>query len=118
MSGSDSIVHIEVHRDDAVPTCRVRGEIDASNVDSVFDRLLDCVDADEPGLVLDLEETTSLDSAGIRALFELSRQMRMRGQELRIAVPARLTPFARIGSETATIGVACANGVSRSRSAR
>lgn len=88
MSRSDSIVHVEVHRDDAVPTCRVLGEIDASNVDSVFDRLLGCVDADEPGLVLDLEGTTYLDSAGIRALFELSRQMRIRGQELRIAVPA------------------------------
>jgi anti-sigma B factor antagonist len=88
MTPSDSTVHIEVHRDDAVPTCRVRGEIDASNVDSVLDRLLGCVDADEPGLVLDLGETTYIDSAGIRALFELSRRMRIGGQELRIAAPA------------------------------
>lgn len=88
MSGSDSLVDVEVHHDDAVPICRIRGEIDASNVDAVLDRLLGCVGADEPGLVLDLEGTTYLDSAGIRVLFELSRQMRIRSQELRVAVPA------------------------------
>jgi anti-anti-sigma factor len=88
VSGSAGLVWVSVRVDRSVPICAVRGEIDASNVESVLDQLIDSVPADSPGLVLDLSETVYLDSAGVRILFELSRRLRQRGQELRIVVPA------------------------------
>jgi anti-anti-sigma factor len=87
VSGAAGLVTVQVHDDDSIPICEVRGEIDASNVDSVLDRLVDSVPNDASGLVLDLSRTMYLDSAGVRILFELARRMRARRQELRIAVP-------------------------------
>jgi anti-anti-sigma factor len=72
--------------DRSVPICAVRGEIDASNVEVVLERVLQNVPDDSPGVVLDLSQTDYLDSAGVRILFELTRRLRQRRQELRIAV--------------------------------
>jgi anti-anti-sigma factor len=78
-----------VHRQDrSVPVCELRGELDASNVDNVQTQLLECVTNDVPGLVLDLTDTTYLDSAAVRILFDLARRLRTRRQELRLVVPA------------------------------
>lgn len=87
VSGAAGLVQVQVRDDDSIPVCEVRGEIDASNVDSVLDRLVESVPNDASGLVLDLSRTMYLDSAGVRILFELARRMRARRQELRIAVP-------------------------------
>jgi anti-anti-sigma factor len=87
MSGSAGLVHVVPRVDRSVPICEVEGEIDASNVESVFEQLLRSAPSDGPGLVLDLTRTIYLDSAGVRILFELARRLRTHRQELRIAVP-------------------------------
>jgi anti-anti-sigma factor len=87
MSGAAGLAEITVRVERSVPICAVRGEIDASNVESVLERLVASAPNDSPGLVLDLSETVYLDSAGVRILFELARRMRTRRQELRVAVP-------------------------------
>jgi anti-anti-sigma factor len=81
------LVEVVPRQHQSVPLCELHGELDASNVDSVQGRLLDCVGTDAPGLVLDLTETTYLDSAGVRILFDLARRLRTRRQELRLVVP-------------------------------
>jgi anti-anti-sigma factor len=86
VSGSAGLVEVVPRVDRSVPICTVRGEIDASNVESVLERLLESVPDESPGLVLDLSHTVYLDSAGVRILFELTRRLRQRRQELRIAV--------------------------------
>jgi anti-sigma B factor antagonist len=87
MSGTAGLVQVQSRREGSVPVCEIRGEIDASNVEEVLSRVLASVPNEAPGLVLDLSQTAYLDSAGVRILFELSRRLRTRRQELRIAVP-------------------------------
>jgi anti-anti-sigma factor len=81
------LVEVVARQDRSVPVCELRGELDASNVDRVQTALLDCVTKDVPGLVLDLTDTSYLDSAGVRILFDLARRLRARRQELRLVVP-------------------------------
>jgi anti-anti-sigma factor len=69
-----------------VPIVEISGEIDASNSNDILLGVLDDVPDDVPGLVLDLRHTDYLDSAGIRALFELARRLRARRQQLRLVV--------------------------------
>jgi anti-anti-sigma factor len=81
------LVEVVPRQERSVPVCELRGELDASNVDTVQTRLLECVGNDVPGLVLDLTSTTYLDSAGVRILFDLARRLRTRRQDLRLVVP-------------------------------
>jgi anti-anti-sigma factor len=82
------VVQVVDHIEGSVPVCEIRGELDASNVDQVLDRVVGTCGHEAPGMVLDLERTSYLDSAGVRILFELARRLRSRRQELRVAVPA------------------------------
>jgi anti-anti-sigma factor len=86
VNGSAGLVEVVPRHDQSVPVCAVRGEIDASNVDSVLERLIQSVPTESPGLVLDLSQTVYIDSAGVRILFELTRRLRQRRQELHITV--------------------------------
>jgi anti-anti-sigma factor len=73
------------HRRGAV-VAGVVGEIDLSNVDEIRAALTDAVDHETSGMVLDLSETTYLDSTGIRLLFELAHRMQTRRRRLRLVV--------------------------------
>ncbi len=66
---------------------RISGEVDMSNATYVREQLLTSMPNDALALVLDLTACRYLDSAAIEVLFELSRRLRRRRQELRIVVP-------------------------------
>lgn len=66
---------------------RLRGEIDMTNASFVREELTGSVPNDAHALVIDLSETRYLDSAAIEVLFELSRRLGRRRQELRLVVP-------------------------------
>src|ERR1051325_3026444 len=68
------------------PVARVTGEIDLANAARARDDLL-AIAADAQGLVVDLTEVPYLDSAGVRILFHLARDLRRRGQMLVVTVP-------------------------------
>jgi len=87
MNDLSGLVQVVDRYEGSVPVCELRGELDASNVDQVLERVLGSVATEAPGIVLDLERTSYLDSAGVRILFELARRLRSRRQELRISVP-------------------------------
>ncbi len=87
MSDVSGLVQVVDRHEGSVPVCEIRGELDASNVDHVLEHVVDSVSNDAPGMVLDLGQTSYLDSAGVRIVFELARRLRARRQELRIAVP-------------------------------
>lgn len=78
-----------------VPVARLQGEIDASNVDEVGERLRSLLTNRSVALVVDLSQTTYLDSAGINLLFTLADEMRGRQQRLAIVV-ADPSPIARM----------------------
>lgn len=66
---------------------RISGEVDMSNATYVREQLLTSMPNDALALVLDLTACRYLDSAAIEVLFDLSRRLRRRRQELRVVVP-------------------------------
>ena len=72
-----------------VELARVAGEVDASNVNELSERLLDAVPNQARALVLDLRETSYIDSSGISLIFDAAARLRTRRQELRLVVTPR-----------------------------
>jgi anti-anti-sigma factor len=62
------------------------GELDLSNTPELGNRLLDSVTNRARALLLDLRETTYLDSSGIQLIFDLAEKMRGRRQHLHLLV--------------------------------
>jgi anti-anti-sigma factor len=65
----------------------VRGEIDMSNAQQVAEDMRATIPNQAEAVVLDLSQTSYLDSRGISLLFQMARRLQMRGQRLAIAVP-------------------------------
>jgi anti-anti-sigma factor len=80
---------------DEVPVARVEGEVDASNVHEMGDRLRSLLTNRSVALVVDLTATTYLDSAGLNLLFALGEELRRRQQQLGLVVAER-SPIARM----------------------
>jgi anti-anti-sigma factor len=69
------------------PVARIAGELDASNAPGFTARLKEAVPNSAIGLVLDLSETTYLDSSGVHLIFDLADALRRRQQALQLVVP-------------------------------
>lgn len=66
---------------------RMIGEIDLSNVREMMEAVIDSVPNDAALVVVDLSDTTYLDSAGISMLFRLAERLGYSRQPLRLVVP-------------------------------
>jgi anti-anti-sigma factor len=84
-----------------VELARVAGEVDASNVDELSERLLDAVPNRARALVLDLRETSYIDSSGISLIFDAAARLRNRRQKLRLVV----TPRSFVGEVLAAVSM-------------
>jgi anti-anti-sigma factor len=71
---------------DEIPVARLEGEVDASNIHEIGDRLRSLLTNRSIALVIDLSATTYLDSAGLNLLFALGEEMRGRQQRLGLVV--------------------------------
>jgi len=80
----------------------VQGEIDASNVAQIGERLRAPLTNRSTALVVDLSATTYLDSAGINLLFELAGELEHRQQRLRVVV----TPVSHVARMLGIAGLA------------
>jgi anti-anti-sigma factor len=78
---------VELIARDGVWIASIRGEIDLSNADSTLRKLVEVVDEDSDGLIVDLSGLDYLDSAGVRLLFRLDRAVSESGGSLRAVVP-------------------------------
>lgn len=74
---------------------RLSGEVDMSNATYVRDQLLRSMSNDALALVLDISGCRYLDSAAIEVLFDMSRRLARRRQELRIVMPPE-SPLRRV----------------------
>ena len=90
-----TLAEIAVERRDSSVVAHLRGEVDMTNAAYVRDELLDAVPNDVLVLVLDLEGCRYLDSAAIEVVFDLSRRLARRRQELRLVVPES-SPLGRV----------------------
>jgi anti-anti-sigma factor len=84
-----------------VELARVAGEVDASNVDDLSQRLLASVSNQARALVIDLRETSYIDSSGISLIFDAAARLRNRRQELRLVV----TPRSFVGEVLAAVSM-------------
>jgi anti-anti-sigma factor len=72
---------------DGVVVARIVGEVDLSNAARVESLLSRAVPNDAVGLVIDLSETTYLDSSGVSLVFQLAERLQTRQQLIRVAAP-------------------------------
>src|SRR3954467_10019471 len=84
-----------------VELARVAGEVDASNVADLSQRLLDAVSNQARAVVLDLRQTSYIDSSGISLIFDAAARLRNRRQELRLVV----TPRSFVGEVLAAVSM-------------
>jgi anti-anti-sigma factor len=78
---------IVLERRDRSVVARLTGEVDMSNASYVRDQLLESMPNEAIVLVLDISGTRYLDSAAIEVLFDVSRRLARRRQELRLVMP-------------------------------
>lgn len=78
-----------------VPIARVAGEVDLANATRLRQELLALTTDDADGLVVDLAGVPYADSAGIKVLFDVTRDLRQRNLSLVVAVPAS-SPLRRL----------------------
>lgn len=80
-----------------------------TNAVYVREELLDSVPNDAPALVIDLSGCRYLDSAAIEVVFDLSRRLGRRRQQLRLVVPTS-SPLGRVLELTEVASVAPIHG--------
>jgi len=85
-----------------VKLAHVAGEVDASNVDDLTTQLLDSVTNDNRALVLDLTQTSYIDSSGISLIFDAAARMKNRRQQMRLVV----SPKSFVGEVLAAVPMA------------
>src|SRR5215203_5395679 len=77
------------------------GEIDASNVDDLSEKLLEELSNDVRAVVIDLSDTSYIDSSGISLIFDAAARLRNRRQELRLV----MTPRSFVGEVLAAVSM-------------
>jgi anti-sigma B factor antagonist len=90
-----TLAEIDVERRGGTVVARLAGEVDMTNASHVRDELLAAVPNDVLALVVDLEACRYLDSAAIEVVFDISRRLQRRRQELRLVVPGT-SPLGRV----------------------
>ena len=81
------LAEVTVVHHGAVAVAGLVGEIDLSNVAEIRRMLFESVTHETDCLVVDLSETSYLDSTGVRMLFDLALRLQARRQQLRLVVP-------------------------------
>jgi anti-sigma B factor antagonist len=90
---------VAIERRGGAVVAHLSGEVDMTNAGRVREELLVSVPNDALHLIVDLERCRYLDSAAIEVIFDLSRRLGRRRQELRLVVPPS-SPLARVLSLT------------------
>jgi anti-anti-sigma factor len=78
---------LDIRTEGDVVVARLIGEIDLSNARPIGSLVAGAVTNDASGVVLDLSDTTYLDSSGVHLIFELAERLSGRQQRLALAVP-------------------------------
>jgi anti-anti-sigma factor len=95
------LARLSLERQGDIELARVAGEVDTSNVDDLSQRLLAAVPNDARALVIDLRDTSYIDSSGISLIFDAAARLRNRRQELRLVV----TPRSFVGEVLAAVSM-------------
>src|ERR1044072_9107283 len=80
------LADLEIKLGEDTTVARLSGEVDASNAPGFMTQMKDAVPNTAIGLVLDLSETTYIDSSGLHMIFDLADALRRRQQSLQLVV--------------------------------
>jgi anti-anti-sigma factor len=83
----DDLSQIAIEERGDVVVARLGGEIDISNIASTRRELAAGVPDSARGLVVDLTDTSYLDSSGVYLLFELAKTLERRGKSICVVAP-------------------------------
>lgn len=89
------LARVEGERQGTLCLIRVHGEIDLSNAREVSSKIGVVMGQEARRLVVDLSDTTYLDSAGVALLLRLAERLRVRRRQLHLVVP-RGSPVRRV----------------------
>ncbi len=73
-------IDLSIDKDPDFTIIHVSGRIDASTSDKLEDSIMDILDTGENKIILNLEKTTYISSAGLRVLVVVSRQLQETGR--------------------------------------
>jgi anti-anti-sigma factor len=79
---------LEIDQRGDTAIARLVGEVDASNAPGFTAELKAVIPNSAIGVVLDLSETSYIDSSGLHLIFDLADALRRRQQTLQLVVPA------------------------------
>ena len=79
---------VELELRDSVLVARLTGEVDLSNARGIEDAIVVATPNHTSAVIVDLSQLGYLDSAGIQLLYRLREQLQVRGQDLRLVLPA------------------------------
>jgi len=96
------LAKLSVETEGDVELARVAGEVDASNVDNLTAQLLDALSNQTRAVILDLSDTSYIDSSGISLIFDTAARMKNRRQQLRLVV----APKSFVGEVLAAVSMA------------
>ena len=91
----NTLAHVERELQGSTCVVRVCGEIDLSNAREVSSSIGTALGQEARRLVVDLSETTYLDSAGVALLLRLAERLETGRRQLRLGVPRR-SPIRRV----------------------
>lgn len=112
---------LDIRTEENVVIARPSGEIDLANARAIGSLITGAVPNDASGVVLDLSDTTYLDSSGVHLVFDLAERLSSRQQRLALVVPegARIRRVLDLVNVRATVpvelGVAAAAAAVRAR---
>ena len=78
-----------IERRDGVAVASLVDEFEISTANAVRSQLLDSISNRDHGLVIDLQNVSFMDSAGINTLFELAERLGSRQQTVAVVLPER-----------------------------
>jgi anti-sigma B factor antagonist len=94
---------------DSGPVISVRGELDSGTCEELLALVDSSIAANPPGLTLDLQRMTFIDSAGMRAMIMIERLLAGRGVSLRMTpAPAEVTELLQAAGIADRIQLHCA----------
>jgi anti-anti-sigma factor len=79
---------VQFELQDSILVARLTGEVDLSNARGIEDAIAVATPNHAATVIADLSQLGYLDSAGIQLLYRLREQLHMRGQDLRLVLPA------------------------------
>jgi len=79
---------VEVTVEDSLIIASLTGEVDISNAPSVEEAIASAIPNHASAIILDLTELEYIDSAGISLIYRLREKLQVRGQDLKLVIPA------------------------------